>query len=74
MTSMGHPIIGDPIYGSKNAKKSKNDVSIVFQNTVKTLNRQALHAYLIGFYHPTSGEKISFKSPLPRDILALLEA
>ncbi len=72
MTSIGHPIIGDPVYGGKDVKKLKKNVSIVFQSAVDNLNRQALHAYLIGFIHPVSGEKISFKSPLPRDILALL--
>ena len=72
LTSIGHPIIGDPIYGSKDAKKLGNNVSETFQDAVNNLNRQALHAFLIGFIHPVSGQKISFKSPLPRDILTLL--
>ncbi len=72
LTSIGHPIIGDPIYGAKNAKKTGNFVSEMFQEAVNNLNRQALHAFLIGFNHPISGNKISFESPLPSDILALL--
>ncbi len=72
MTSLGHPIIGDPVYGAKDAKKLQKNVSDLFHKAVEGLGRQALHAYLIGFIHPISGEKISFKSPLPRDILALL--
>lgn len=72
MTSIGHSIIGDPVYGAKDAKKLQKNVSIVFQKAVESLHRQALHAYLIGFVHPITGEKISFESPLPRDILALL--
>ncbi|MBT5939611.1 MAG: RluA family pseudouridine synthase [Rhodospirillaceae bacterium] len=72
LTSIGHPIIGDPIYGSKDAKKLGNNVSEAFQKAVNNLNRQALHAFLIGFIHPTSGQKISFESPLSSDILTLL--
>ena len=74
MTSFGHPIIGDPVYGAKDVKKLKKNVSVVFHKAVENLNRQALHAYLIGFIHPITGDKISFKSPLPRDILALCNA
>jgi 23S rRNA pseudouridine1911/1915/1917 synthase len=73
MKSIGHPIIGDPVYGAKDAKKLKKNVSELFHEAVENLNRQALHAYLIGFTHPISGERISFKSPLSRDILALLQ-
>ena len=72
MTSLGHPIIGDPVYGAKDAKKLEKNVSDLFQTAIEGLSRQALHAYLIGFTHPISRAKISFKSPLPRDILALL--
>jgi 23S rRNA pseudouridine1911/1915/1917 synthase len=72
LTSIGHPIIGDPVYGAKDAKKVQKNVSNVFQEALENLNRQALHAYLIGFFHPITGEKISFKSALPGDISALL--
>ncbi len=72
LTSIGHPIIGDPVYGSKDAKKLGGNVSEAFQEAVSNLDRQALHAFLIGFIHPVSGRKISFESPLSRDILTLL--
>jgi 23S rRNA pseudouridine1911/1915/1917 synthase len=72
LTSIGHPIIGDPVYGAKDAKKVQKIVTNVFQEALENLNRQALHAYLIGFIHPITGEKISFKSALPSDISALL--
>jgi 23S rRNA pseudouridine1911/1915/1917 synthase len=72
MTSIGNPIIGDPVYGAKDTKKLKKNISVVFSASMEHLNRQALHAYLIGFIHPINGERISFKSELPEDILALL--
>ena len=36
------------------------------------MNRQALHAYLIGFNHPASGKRINFKSDLPNDMKELI--
>jgi len=72
LTSIGNPIIGDPLYGSKDYRKVRNDISLGFQETIKLLKGQALHAYLIGFRHPISGNKFTFESPLPADIEALL--
>ncbi len=72
MASIGHAVIGDPLYGGKDAKRFTQKVSQSFQASVSELNRQALHAYLIGFIHPKTGQKVTFESPLPRDILSLL--
>jgi 23S rRNA pseudouridine1911/1915/1917 synthase len=73
LTSIGNPIIGDPLYGSKDAKKLENKVSANFGESVQLLNGQALHAYLLGFIHPTNGKKIFFKSTVPSEIAALLK-
>ena len=40
---------------------------------LKNFHRQALHAYMIGFTHPTSKKTLAFKSELPEDMLKLLE-
>ena len=72
MASIGHAVIGDPLYGGSNSKKLNKNVPILLQKAVENLHRQALHAYLIGFVHPRTQEKITFKSPLPSDISALL--
>lgn len=65
MTHLGHPLIGDPVYG----RERKG-----FKSILETLGfkRQALHAKRLGFIHPLSGEKLSFDSPLPVDMQELL--
>ncbi|MEX0589790.1 MAG: RNA pseudouridine synthase, partial [Xanthobacteraceae bacterium] len=37
-------------------------------------HRQALHAYLLGFAHPTTGKPLRFESPLPADISRMMDA
>ena len=51
MSHIGHPIVGDDVYGVKKEK-------------FKT-NGQVLHAYLLGFIHPKTGEYTEFTAPLP---------
>ena len=67
MSSIGHPLLGDPVYGR--ARPEHKDV-------LKRLNfdRQALHAAELGFVHPVLNENLSFKSALPSDIQELLRA
>ena len=72
MTSIGNAIIGDPTYGSKDQKKIIKTGSAYFQTVISSMNRQALHAYLIGFDHPSSGKRINFKSDLPNDMKELI--
>ena len=73
LTSLGNPIIGDPIYGSKHINKLENKISDNLKKSFQLLNGQALHAYLLGFVHPINGKKILFESALPPEISALLE-
>lgn len=69
MSSIGHPLIGDQTYAG-----GRRDGAAARQLAVELLSfpRQALHAYLIGFRHPASGETLRFTSPLPRDINRLI--
>lgn len=71
LASIGHPILGDPIYGRKGRVGSIHDLSL--KEGIKKLNRQALHAYQLGFIHPKTGEKVRFISPIPQDIKDVLE-
>ena len=67
MASIGHPLLGDPVYGR--ARPAHREV-------LKRLNfhRQALHAAALGFVHPVSKENLTFKSALPSDIQELIAA
>ena len=59
MTSIGHPLIGDTVYGP-----SRDPFH---------LGGQALHAMVLGFIHPTSGEYVEFQAPLPEYFQKLLQ-
>ncbi len=62
MAEMGHPVIGDRIYGEK-----KPDARGI------TFPRQALHAAYLSFIHPVVGGRLEFTSELPKDMRRLVE-
>lgn len=73
MTHIGHPLIGDPDYGM--AFKTKvNKLPEALAELVRTFPRQALHAYLLAFAHPATGELMEFETELPEDLAQLVEA
>lgn len=72
MTHLGHPLLGDPTYGQGNRaarrKKDffKNDVHYqTFMSALEAFDQQALHAYKIGFIHPSTGEAHQYTSEIP---------
>jgi len=71
LSSMGHPILGDPLYGRKGKPGSIHDP--VLKECVKRMDRQALHAHRLGFNHPRTGERVQFVSPIPQDMGEVLE-
>jgi len=71
LSSIGHPILGDPLYGRKGRPGTIHDP--VLRECVKRLNRQALHAQRLEFTHPRTGERVQFVSPMPRDMEEVLE-
>jgi len=71
LSSMGHPLLGDPIYGRKGRPGSIQDP--VLKECVRRMNRQALHAHRLAFDHPQTGERVQFEAPLPQDMQDALE-
>ena len=69
---MGHPLLGDPVYG-KNNPPVKN-FSDQAREDILAFKRQALHAYLIGFKHPFTKEHLTFEADLPNDMKRLIAA
>lgn len=65
MTSIGHPLLGDPVYGRTPARLRPLLTGLEF-------GRQALHAKELGFVHPVSGQSLRFSSELPADMASLL--
>ncbi len=72
MAHAGHSLIGDPTYGGR--RKLPRTVSQAAQDAVQSFPRQALHAQVLGFDHPVSGEPMRFEAPIPPDMQHLLEA
>lgn len=59
MTSIGHPLLGDEVYGTRKSPFH--------------LEGQTLHAYMLGFLHPVSGEYVEVSAPLPAYFQKLLD-
>lgn len=72
MAHIGHPLIGDAAYGA-GFKSKVNALSPEASEVIGTLGRQALHAAILGFEHPETGEEMLFESPLPADLEQLKE-
>jgi len=72
LTSIGHPLIGDSVY-KFDRKFAKVPLSEKQKQAVDNFQRQALHAEVLGFIHPASGEKMLFKADMPKDMQQLLQ-
>jgi 23S rRNA pseudouridine1911/1915/1917 synthase len=71
MTSLGYPLVGDPAYGRSRAGRLKALPEPV-RMALADFSRQALHAYLLGFDHPTKGSRVRFESVMPADLAGLI--
>lgn len=72
MAHLGYPLVGDPLYGRRN--NPQKNFSEKAKNALEVFNRQALHAYVIGFIHPATQEPLTFETELPNDIRRLIKA
>ena len=70
LASVGHPLLGDDTYGPGFRTKAAL-LSQGAKESLGALQRQALHAYLLGVEHPASGEEMVFRSQLPPDLAKL---
>ena len=67
MASLGHPLLGDPVYGRSGKTHGKLLNELQF-------HRQALHAAELGFTHPVTRHRLSFSSAMPTDMQELFNA
>ena len=75
LTHIGHPLIGDPAYGkSRQAPRPKTTAQEVAFAVASNFPRQALHAYILGFQHPTLHKAMRFESRWPADLAELISA
>ncbi len=74
LAHLGCPLIGDPLYGKQRALKAVGPHAEESDAAVRAFPRQALHAAVLGFKHPVTGQELRFESPVPADMEALLAA
>ena len=70
MNHLKHPIVGDPLYGG--SFKLPKGASDEFIAALRAFRRQALHAEVLEFLHPVTGEPIRCSAPVPADMQHLM--
>jgi 23S rRNA pseudouridine1911/1915/1917 synthase len=73
LAHIGHPLLGDAVYGA-GFKTKASQLSPEAQTALTALGRQALHAAVLGFEHPVTGERLRFESAPPADFARLVAA
>ncbi len=76
LTHIGHPLIGDPVYGrTQSRRRSRHGAPVSSQAraVMAAFPRQALHAFRLGLDHPTNGKRLYFKTLLPNDMVTLID-
>jgi 23S rRNA pseudouridine1911/1915/1917 synthase len=80
MASIGHPVVGDTLYGGSAILKDRRSIQPPSRTSrakasVESLRlaRNFLHAAKLEFAHPLSGKSLAFEAPLPRELTAFLE-
>ncbi|GGH30006.1 ribosomal large subunit pseudouridine synthase D [Cribrihabitans marinus] len=72
MAHAGHGLVGDPVYGGRR-KPAERALGPAATEAVRAFSRQALHAAVLGFDHPVSGQALRFEAPPPADFAVLLD-
>ncbi|CAD0183317.1 Ribosomal large subunit pseudouridine synthase D [Ruegeria sp. THAF57] len=72
MAHVGHGLVGDPVYGGKR-KLAAKAFDPATAEAVRAFPRQALHAAVLGFEHPVTGESLRFEAKLPEDMENLID-
>ena len=71
MAAIGNSVVGDPVYGGGGRNKLKL-ASPDIRKRIEEFSHQALHAFLIGFIHPVTGDLMRFECPLTSNINRLI--
>jgi len=74
MQHIGHPLFNDAAYGGDRILKGTTFTRYkqFVENAFRLIPRQALHAFILGFDHPSTGKHLHFESPLPEDFSAAI--
>lgn len=72
MAHIRHPLVGDPVYGGRPILPKGASAETI--QLLQSFRRQALHARRLGLTHPLTGAPMEWESPLPQDMVRLIEA
>ncbi|GAM72646.1 ribosomal large subunit pseudouridine synthase D [Vibrio sp. JCM 19236] len=72
MSYLQHPLLGDVAYGGR--ARIPRGASEELTQMIRSFDRQALHAVMLKFEHPSTGEEMQFHAPVPDDMVAMAEA
>ncbi|UYI47618.1 23S rRNA pseudouridine(1911/1915/1917) synthase RluD [Vibrio parahaemolyticus] len=72
MSYLQHPLLGDTAYGGR--ARIPTGASQELTDMIRGFDRQALHAAMLRFAHPVTGEEMEFHAPIPDDMVAMTEA
>ena len=70
LSHITYPLVGDRVYGGR--RQLRSGLSEAQRQAISNFPRQALHAYTLGFVHPTTGEDVEVTTPLPEDMQQLI--
>ena len=70
LSHITYPIVGDRVYGGR--RQLRAGLTEAQRQAINNFPRQALHAYTLGFVHPTTGEDIEVTTPIPEDMQQLM--
>ena len=70
LSHIGHPIVGDPLYGNRN--KFASGTSEELKKIISAFKRQALHAQALELVHPSSGQLLSYNAEIPNDMETII--
>lgn len=74
LTHLHHPVVGDDVYGGGRSRALQTAPNESARAAIEALSGQALHATHLAFAHPITQAPIEFESPLPMDMLRIIEA
>ena len=75
LTHLGHPLVGDPQYGrARTLPRGRNDAETAAFTVAANFPRQALHAFVLGFQHPSLHKTLRFEAAWPADFAELVAA
>jgi 23S rRNA pseudouridine1911/1915/1917 synthase len=72
LAHIGHPVVGDPVYGLRQARRRRAGLGRETEAIVRALEGQALHAHFLRFRHPITDQEVTFSAAMPPDMARLI--